>query len=190
MARCESCGIEFQPKKTSQRFCSLSCANMATARRRNLTGANNPNYGKPRSPETREKIAAAARGRVPSAATRAKLSADRKGKPKSEQWRAAIAEGLRNSTRLDNSGEKNPNFKTGKYIKERAYRELVALESCAECGATGVVFDVHHIDGDHNNNDLSNLIVLCRKCHGEKHGRPVGVKESRPRARAKRIVLR
>lgn len=37
-----------------------------------------------------------------------------------------------------------------------------------ECGA---VFggDVHHIDGNHKNNDLANLIRLCRGCHLRKH---------------------
>lgn len=29
--------------------------------------------------------------------------------------------------------------------------------------------DVHHIDGDHTNNDLNNLQVLCANCHRLKH---------------------
>ena len=28
--------------------------------------------------------------------------------------------------------------------------------------------NVHHIDGDKTNNSLSNLTVLCQKCHGSK----------------------
>jgi 5-methylcytosine-specific restriction endonuclease McrA len=30
-------------------------------------------------------------------------------------------------------------------------------------------FDIHHIDINPNNNDLENLVVLCRKCHLELH---------------------
>lgn len=28
---------------------------------------------------------------------------------------------------------------------------------------------IHHIDHDRKNNDISNLIVLCKKCHQEHH---------------------
>jgi len=30
-------------------------------------------------------------------------------------------------------------------------------------------FRVHHKDLDKNNNDLSNLIYVCKRCHGELH---------------------
>lgn len=44
---------------------------------------------------------------------------------------------------------------------------------CQSCGCTleehteefGRSLDVHHIDGHHQNHDLSNLITLCRPCH-------------------------
>lgn len=39
---------------------------------------------------------------------------------------------------------------------------------CSICGkADGC--DVHHIDGNHKNNDLSNLTRLCRRCHLRQH---------------------
>lgn len=33
----------------------------------------------------------------------------------------------------------------------------------------GRSYDIHHIDGDHNNNDISNLIALSRRDHYETH---------------------
>lgn len=188
--QCELCGKEFMPKRKEQRFCSGSCSSKWIASKRNLSGENNPNFGKAHSDEAKEKIAAAARGRKHSDKTRAQMSASRRGKPKSEAWRKAISEALRNSDRLDHTGEKNANFKHGRFVDERVYRGFVDLECCAECGATGVVLDVHHIDENHQNNDPANLMVLCRICHGKKHGRPVGVKENRPRAKSKHVVLR
>jgi hypothetical protein len=43
---------------------------------------------------------------------------------------------------------------------------------CRICGATakGIQGNVHHIDADKNNNDESNLILVCRSCHGKIHG--------------------
>lgn len=51
---------------------------------------------------------------------------------------------------------------------------------CAECGSTEHLH-IHHIDHkgsnvprDQRNNNLENLQVLCRKCHGRLHGRVEG----------------
>lgn len=45
---------------------------------------------------------------------------------------------------------------------------------CGDCGTTEKLH-VHHIDGNgrgskNPNNDMNNLITLCRKCHGKRHG--------------------
>ena len=34
----------------------------------------------------------------------------------------------------------------------------------------GKCVDVHHIDNNRQNNNISNLIGLCRKCHERAHG--------------------
>jgi len=43
--------------------------------------------------------------------------------------------------------------------------------TCQECGYTeeqlGRKLDIHHIDYDKKNNDLKNLICLCRACHAQ-----------------------
>ena len=42
---------------------------------------------------------------------------------------------------------------------------------CSECGCDGswrgktLALQLHHKDGDHNNNELSNLTYLCPNCH-------------------------
>lgn len=58
-----------------------------------------------------------------------------------------------------------------RYFENRLYK-------CELCGLTAVTGEdkkrihVHHLDGNHDNNDLFNLIALCQKCHGtiEHHG--------------------
>ena len=43
--------------------------------------------------------------------------------------------------------------------------------SCAECGKVYPEhsLEVHHVDGDHENNDLNNLKILCTICHRKHH---------------------
>lgn len=43
---------------------------------------------------------------------------------------------------------------------------------CEKCGIDNwlnetITLEVHHIDGDHNNNDVSNLQLLCPNCHSQ-----------------------
>lgn len=47
-------------------------------------------------------------------------------------------------------------------------RNLLPTGSCEICGSDRNV-DVHHIDGNPRNNDLSNLQRLCRSCHIKAH---------------------
>jgi 5-methylcytosine-specific restriction endonuclease McrA len=40
---------------------------------------------------------------------------------------------------------------------------------CGSCGINvkEIQYHIHHKDGNHYNNELSNLAVLCTKCHAE-----------------------
>lgn len=60
---------------------------------------------------------------------------------------------------------KPPHYSTGKNYREKAFREYEA--KCAVCNwhEDKDVLEVHHIDGDRENNELSNLIILCPICH-------------------------
>ena len=58
--------------------------------------------------------------------------------------------------------------------RKRPYR-IHRKEFCAECGFIAKhikQMDIHHLDGDHHNNDTNNLITLCANCHRLKHLTP------------------
>ena len=61
-------------------------------------------------------------------------------------------------------GPTNQSWKTG----ITAYRKLVTKTNCAYCGATKTLL-IHHLDENRNNNEVSNLIVLCKSCHQKHH---------------------
>ena len=72
----------------------------------------------------------------------------------------------------DKIGEKNPMWKgdlarpeSKRARAQRAY----SLGPCQECGKPAI--DRHHRDGDIGNNDLSNIAILCRRCHMIEDGR-------------------
>jgi len=50
----------------------------------------------------------------------------------------------------------------------RVARLLVPNGTCNKCGNTAAK-DVHHIDGNHRNNNPQNLTRLCRSCHMKEH---------------------
>lgn len=51
------------------------------------------------------------------------------------------------------------------------YRDLIPIEKCARCGYCEFKssLHVHHPDKNRDNNDPSNLIVLCSNCHQGLH---------------------
>lgn len=60
------------------------------------------------------------------------------------------------------------------------YRALAFRNLPNECSICGYdrytrVLEVHHLDGDHSNNSLSNLTILCPTCHTETEFRNRGL---------------
>jgi hypothetical protein len=52
--------------------------------------------------------------------------------------------------------------------REKALNNLP--NSCASCGYDNIhALEVHHIDRDRTNNDISNLQILCANCHTLEH---------------------
>lgn len=55
-------------------------------------------------------------------------------------------------------------------LKLKLIKDGVKENKCEICGVTEwqgkpLPLELHHIDGDHYNNDLSNLQILCPNCH-------------------------
>lgn len=95
----------------------------------------------------------------------------RKGHPREQQ---TCSYGCSNT--LFRSGKRNGRHKHGGYEGDKqdpAYRAICFKhykQECTICG-WGISVDVHHIDGDHNNDDPSNLIPLCPNHHRMAHMR-------------------
>jgi hypothetical protein len=43
------------------------------------------------------------------------------------------------------------------------------INTCYACGTADEKLVVHHIDGDEHNDDLDNLVPMCKPCHGKLH---------------------
>lgn len=143
-------------------------------------GKDNPNYGSKRSEETKRKISVANSGRILSIETRKKMSEFHKGTKLSEEIKRKISE--------SHKGEKNPMFgrcreqcpswQNGKSFEEYGTEFNKELKdrirkrdngTCQECSKKQIrhKLDVHHIDYNKKNNKETNLISLCKKCHGK-----------------------
>lgn len=70
--------------------------------------------------------------------------------------------------KISNSGSNNPKWKGGvsfSYFKQKVLARDGRI--CQICGYKEhpEIIEVHHIDGNHGNNDISNGIALCPNCH-------------------------
>ena len=57
------------------------------------------------------------------------------------------------------------------YSAKKCLKVRGLIKVCEECGYSEhpEILGVHHKDGNHSNNTLSNLAVLCPNCHSLKH---------------------
>jgi 5-methylcytosine-specific restriction endonuclease McrA len=82
--------------------------------------------------------------------------------------RQRISKGSRCATHATQSPSSR-NARTAKWVREIRPRILARDNyACADCEAT-VHLEVHHLDGDPQNNRAENLLTLCDKCHMERH---------------------
>jgi 5-methylcytosine-specific restriction endonuclease McrA len=163
---CLYCGKKFEIRPSDikykrGKFCSASCRTIfnnihnnpmkneeikkkAIGNRRSFKGENNPFYNKKHSEETKKKIS--------------ENHADVSGK---------------NNPMYGRKGKAAPSYIDGRnsFVGE-IYRKILLASGeslqCKLCGSTSSTIDVHHLDGNHKNNDLNNLIFLCRSCHMKK----------------------
>ncbi len=69
------------------------------------------------------------------------------------------------------SGKRHPNWNGGYYQRYKAFLISEGIpQECNMCGTKDVrVLSVHHKDGNHRNNVVSNLVWLCLNCHHLTH---------------------
>jgi len=66
----------------------------------------------------------------------------------------------------------NGSIITPSVLKERLFRDGIREKKCETCGniewnGFDIPLQLHHIDGDRHNNELSNLKILCPNCHAQ-----------------------
>ena len=76
--------------------------------------------------------------------------------------------------------------KSGRTRAERKY----TVAKCEKCGSENKRLDRHHIDGNTKNNNRSNVVVLCRKCHMVVDGRYKKLVETAKRNQPKAVAAR
>jgi len=64
------------------------------------------------------------------------------------------------------TGKENGRYIHGK--ESRPYRMMITKDKCATCGKTSDLL-IHHVNGDHYDNRLDNLKVLCNPCYITHH---------------------
>jgi len=149
-------------------------------------GNKNPFYGKHHSEESKLKMSIKKLGRVLSEEQKRKISLSSIGKIKSEEHRKNLS--LANLGKPGMKGENHPNWKGGKSLEGYPIEFDAKLRGeirkkygyrCQECfkyqdelftkNRGGRIVKeklaVHHIDYNKNNNNINNLIALCRRCH-------------------------
>jgi len=86
----------------------------------------------------------------------------RKGKTFDEIFGQEKSRNIR--IKLGHAGSKNPMWKGG--IDQTIYRKFLK-ESCEICNNVAKI--VHHKDKNRKNNEISNLLSVCHRCHHKIH---------------------
>jgi hypothetical protein len=185
---CKQCELkickEYVEDGKSLRWVSktYNIADSTVKRSLNENGFKTRNYsesqiGRKHPPEVKHKIGKGNRGKFVSEETKKKIS---------ENVKKAMTKEICKKISLAREGKffgkSNPNWRGGRLgWLQRNGRFIVKLRDnfcCQDCGMTeweelqlrGRVLAVHHIDGNHDNDALDNLITLCNSCHTKLHG--------------------
>jgi hypothetical protein len=67
---------------------------------------------------------------------------------------------------------KKDTYVSSNYLRRRLIREWVKQEKCEMCCLTTwlgkpIALELEHCDGNHQNNELENLKILCPNCHAQ-----------------------
>ena len=71
-----------------------------------------------------------------------------------------------------NDDEQQRFYKSARWrrLRKIVLRRDPICKKCEEEGRTRASQEVHHKDGDHKNNEIDNLVGLCKSCHSREHG--------------------
>ena len=146
------------------------------------TGKRNPNYGKPRSEETKNKISKINKGRKVSEETKKKISKTTKGeksfnygKPRSEETKNKISKARMGQF----TGNNNPNWREGISCEpycdiwlDQGYKQSIKDRDNNECqnpdcrkNCNHMTLCLHHINYNKKDCPPKNLITLCISCN-------------------------
>lgn len=65
-------------------------------------------------------------------------------------------------------GSFNQEYRVAHQTARNIFKVIQPVEKCSICGKSGKL-DIHHKDGNYQNNNLDNLTYLCRSCHMKQH---------------------
>ena len=79
---------------------------------------------------------------------------------------------LKNLRKTAEEYSKSDGYISSCKLKEKLLEDGVKERKCEICGNSEwngqqIPLELHHIDGDHYNNDFQNLMILCPNCHAQ-----------------------
>ena len=91
--------------------------------------------------------------------------------PMTTDTKKKISEKLKREIVVNETHKKNT-AKKHLHLKDKLYRDGLKKRQCEICGITDwqgkeITFHLHHINGNHNDNRIENLQILCPNCHSQ-----------------------
>lgn len=181
---CEWCGrfLPLKGRSQKQRFCSRKgCQNPYLSSNKTseqIRKTAESNTGQVRSDEQKAKMSQSQMGHECNEETRAKMSKSHLGK---DPWNKGLSTGPLSQDHRDRISSSNKkayiDYQYNPDAPQPQYRRR-AIEAygheCSGCGCTDKCMDVHHLNGNHSDDRLDNLVVLCKSCHARIHCRSFG----------------
>lgn len=98
-----------------------------------------------------------------------KVKIRKDGKPDGYNGRYNNTEYLKKLS-VKKKGALNPNYNGGNSRNYKEYSKIAKslTQKCSLCSCTDKLV-VHHIDFDYKNNNIDNIIIVCRGCHNKIH---------------------